>query len=76
MIQEGHGMPRPDRSHCAWAAHKTLTSFGQPFQWLEVRLGKKKAIVVVTDKILVIIYYLLLEGTFDDEERYDRLTPK
>jgi hypothetical protein len=30
-------MPRPDRSHCAWAAHKTLTSFGRPFQGLAVR---------------------------------------
>jgi hypothetical protein len=41
-----------------------------------VRLGGKKAAVAVAHKILVIVYHLLTEGTFYDEERYDRLQPR
>ena len=32
--------------------------------------------MAVAHQILVIIYPLLLEGTFYEEERYDRLWPK
>jgi transposase len=58
---------------CAWAARKTPTFLGHTFRRLEGRLGGKKAAMAVAHKILVIGYYLLLEGTFYEEERYDRL---
>jgi len=58
---------------CAWAARKTPTFLGRTFRRLETRLGGKKAAMAVAHKILVIVYHLLREGTFYDEERYDRL---
>jgi transposase len=61
---------------CAWATRKTSTFLGRTFRRLEARLGGKKAAVTVAHKILVIIYHLLLEGTFYEEERYDRLLPR
>ena len=61
---------------CAWATRKTSTFLGRTFRRLEARLGGKKAAVAVAHKILVIIYHLLLEGTFYEEERYDRLLPR
>ena len=61
---------------CAWAARKTATFLGRTFRRLEGRIGKKKAAVAIGRKLLVIIYHLLSEGTFYEEERYDRLHPK
>lgn len=61
---------------CAWATRKTSTFLGRTFRRLEARLGSKKAAMAVAHKILVIIYHLLLEGTFYEEERYDRLLPR
>jgi transposase len=61
---------------CAWATRKTSTFLGRTLRRLEARLGSKKAAVAVAHKILVIIYHLLLEGTFYEEERYDRLLPR
>ena len=61
---------------CAWATRKTSTFSGRTFRRLEARLGSKKAAMAVAHKILVIIYHLLLEGTFYEEERYDRLLPR
>jgi transposase len=61
---------------CAWAARKTPTYLGQTFRRLEARLGGKKAAMAVAHKILVIVYHLLAEGTFYDEERYNRLQPR
>jgi transposase len=60
----------------AWATRKTSTFLGRTFRRLEARLGSKKAAMAVAHQILVIIYPLLLEGTFYEEERYDRLLPK
>ena len=60
----------------AWATRKTSTFLGRTFRRLEARLGGKKAAVAVAHKILVIIYHLLLEGTFYEEDRYDRLLPR
>src|SRR4029453_13290532 len=65
-----------DKLKCAWATRKTPTYLGRTFRRLEGRLGGKKAAVAVAHKILVIIYHLLAEGTFYDEQRYDRLLPK
>jgi transposase len=61
---------------CAWATRKTSTFLGRTFRRLEARLGSKKAAMAVAHKILVIMYHLLLEGTFYEEERYDRLLPR
>jgi transposase len=61
---------------CAWAARKTPTYLGRTFRRLEARLGGKKAAMAGGHKILVIVYHLLAEGTFYDEERYDRLQPR
>jgi transposase len=61
---------------CAWATRKTPTYLGRTFRRLEPRLGGKKAAVAVAHKILVIVYHLLQEGTFYEEERYDRLQPR
>jgi len=61
---------------CAWAARKTPTFLGRTFRRLEARLGGKKAAMAVAHKILVIVYHLLAEGTFYDEERYERLQPR
>jgi transposase len=61
---------------CAWAARKTPTFLGRTFRRLEARVGGKKAALAVAHKILVIVYHLLAEGTFYDEERYDRLQPR
>ena len=61
---------------CAWATRKTSKFLGRTFRRLEARVGGKKAAVAVAHKILVIIYHLLLEGTFYEEERYDRLLPR
>ena len=61
---------------CAWATRKTSTVLGRTFRRLEARVGGKKAAVAVAHKILVIIYHLLLEGTFYEEEWYDRLLPR
>jgi transposase len=61
---------------CAWAARKTPTYLGRTFRRLEARLGGKKAALAVAHKILVIVYHLLAEGTFYDEERYNRLQPR
>jgi transposase len=58
---------------CAWAARKTPTFRGRTFRRLEARLGGKKAAMAVAHKMLVIVSHLLLEGTFYEEERYDRL---
>lgn len=58
---------------CAWAARKTPTFLGRTFRRLAARLGGKKAAMAVAHKILVIVYHLLREGTFYEEERYDRL---
>jgi transposase len=60
----------------AWATRKTPTYLGGTFRRLEAHLGGKKAAVAVAQKILVIVYHLLAEGTFYDEERYDRLQPR
>jgi transposase len=61
---------------CAWAARKTPTSLGRTFRRLAARLGGKKAAMAVGHKIWVIVDHLLAEGTFYDEERYDRLQPR
>jgi hypothetical protein len=61
---------------CAWATRKTSTFVGRTLRRLEARVGGKKAAVAVAHKILVIIDYLLLEGTFSEEERYERLVPR
>lgn len=61
---------------CAWATRKTSTFLGRTFRRLEARVGGKKAAVAVAHKSLVILYHLLLEGTFYEEERYDRLLPR
>jgi transposase len=58
---------------CAWAARKTLTFPGYTFRRLEGRLGGKNAAMAVAHTILVMVYHLLLEGTCDEEARYDRL---
>jgi transposase len=60
----------------AWATRKTSTFLGRTFRRLEARFGSKKAAMAVAHKLLVIIYHLLLEGTFYEEERYDRLLPQ
>jgi hypothetical protein len=39
-------------------------------------LGGKKAAMAVAHEILVMVYHLLAEGTFYDEERYNRLSPR
>jgi transposase len=57
---------------CAWAARNTPTFPGRTFRRLEGRLGGEKAAMAVAHKILVIVYHLL-EGTRDEEARYDRL---
>ena len=57
----------------AWTARKPPTFLGHTCRRLEGRLGGKKAAMAVAHKILVIGYHLLLEGTCDEEERYDRL---
>jgi transposase len=57
----------------AWAARKTPTFLGHTCRRLEGRLGGKNAAMAVAHKILVMGYHLLLEGTCDEEERYDRL---
>ena len=74
--RQGNRYVRRVLVQCAWAARKTPTSLGRTFRRLEVRLGGKKAAVAVAHKILVIVYHLLTEGTFYDEERYDRLQPR
>jgi transposase len=61
---------------CAWATRKTATFWGRTLRRLEARVGSTKAAVTVAHKILVISYHLLLEGTFYEEERYDRLVPR
>jgi hypothetical protein len=61
---------------CAWAAGKTDTFLGRTFRRLQARIGGKKAAVAVGHKILVIIFHLLNEGTYYDDERYNRLSPK
>jgi len=61
---------------CAWTTRKTSTFLGRTFRRLEARVGGKKAAMAVAHKSLVIIYHLLLEGTFYEEERYDRLLPR
>jgi transposase len=61
---------------CAWATRKTSMFLGRTFRRLEARLGSKEAAVAVAHKILVIIYHLFQEGTFYEEERYDRLLPR
>jgi transposase len=71
--RQGHRDLRRVLVPCAWAARQTPTFLGHTFQRLEGRLGGKKAAMVVAHKILVIGYHLLLEGTCDEEERYDRL---
>lgn len=60
----------------AWATRKTSTFLGRTCRRLEARWGSKKAALAVAPKILVIISPLLLEGTFYEEERYDRLLPR
>ncbi len=61
---------------CAWAARKTQSYLGQTFRTLEARIGGKKAAVAVGHKILVIAYHLLTEGTYYEEERYNRPNPR
>lgn len=58
---------------CAWAARNTPTFLGHTCRCLEGRLGGKQAAMAVAHTMLVIGYDLLLEGTFYEEERYDRL---
>jgi transposase len=58
---------------CAWAARTTPTFPGYTCRRLEGRLGGQKAAMAVAHKILVIGSHLLLEGTCDEEARYDRL---
>jgi hypothetical protein len=58
------------------ATLQTSTFLGRTFRRLEARVGGKKAPMAVAHKALVIIYHLLLEGTFYEEERYDRLLPR
>jgi transposase len=71
--RKGHRYLRRVLVPCAWAARKTPTFLGRTFRRLEARLGGKKAAMAVAHKMLVIVYHLLREGTFYDEERYDRL---
>jgi transposase len=61
---------------CAWAARKTSTCLGRTFRRLEGRIGKKQAAVAVGRTIVVLMDHVLREGTFDEEERYDRLRPQ
>jgi transposase len=58
---------------CAWAARKPPTVLGHTCRRLEGRLGGKTAAMAVAHKMLVLVYHLLLEGTCDEEARYDRL---
>jgi transposase len=58
---------------CAWAARKTPSFPGHTFRRLEGRLGGKQAAMAVAHKMLVIGYHFLLEGTCDEEARYNRL---
>jgi transposase len=58
---------------CAWAARTTPTFLGHPCRRREGRLGGQKAAMAVAHKSLVLGYHLLLEGTCDEEARYDRL---
>jgi transposase len=58
---------------CAWAARKTPSFPGHTFRRLEGRLGGKQAAMAVAHKMLVIGYHFLLEGTRDEEARYNRL---
>jgi transposase len=74
--RRGHRYLRRVLVQCAWATRKTSTFVGRTFRRLEARLGGKKAAVTVVHKIVVIIDPLLLEGTFDEEERDDRLWPR
>jgi len=73
-----HGNPwlRRILVQCAWAARRTDTYFGRTFCRLQARIGGKKAALAVAHKILVIIYHLLVEGTFYEEQRYDRPNPR
>ena len=74
--RRGHRSLRRVLVQCAWATRKTSTFVGRTFRRLEARLGGKKAAVAVAHTIVVILYHLLLEGTFYEEERYDRLVPR
>ena len=58
---------------CAGAARNPPTFLGHTFRRLAGRLGGKKAAMAVAHKILVMVSHLLLEGTCDEEARYDRL---
>jgi transposase len=71
--RKGHRDLRRVLGPCAWAARKTPTFLGHTFRRLEGRLGGKKAAMAVAHTMLVMASHLLLEGTCDEEARYDRL---
>jgi transposase len=73
--RRGHRSLRRVLVQWVWATRKTATFLGRTFRRLEARLGGKQAAVTVAQKIVVIIDPLLLEGTFYEEELYDRLLP-
>jgi len=72
-MRKGHRDLRRVLVQCAWAARKPPTFRGHTCRRLERRLGGKKAAMAVAHKILMMGYHLVLEGTCDEEERYDRL---
>jgi transposase len=71
--RQGNGDLRRVLVQCAWAARKPPTFLGHTCRRLEGRLGGKKAAMAVAHTMLVMGYHLLLEGTCDEEARYDRL---
>jgi transposase len=74
--RRGHRSLRRVLVQCAGATRKTSPFVGRTCRRLEARWGGKKAAGTVAQKMLVIIDPLLLEGTFDEEERDDRLWPR
>jgi transposase len=74
--RQGHRYLRRVLAPCAWAARNTPTYVGRTFRRLDARLGGRKAAVAVGHQIFAIVYHLLAGGSFDDEERDDRLQPR
>ena len=75
-MRKGNRYLRRMLVECAWTAGKTDTFLGRTFRRLQARIGGKKAAVAVGHKILVIIFHLLNKGTFYDDGRYNRPSPK
>lgn len=61
---------------CAWAARKTESFLGRTFRRLEKRIGGKKSALAIAHKILVIAYQILTNGTFYNEDLYNRPNPQ